>query len=99
MSVRLRTEDHWPHIVDELSRAIVLDATARSAGAFQRAREVQEPETLLRLALAYGSGRMSLRDVSGWAEEQRIARLSSPALFKRLCNAQEWLGDIVAALL
>lgn len=99
MRVRLRTEDHWPHIVDELSRAIDLDASARGTGAFQRAREVQEPETLLRLALAYGSGGMSLRDVSGWAEEQRIATLSSPALFKRLCNAQEWLGDIVAALL
>jgi hypothetical protein len=99
MRARLRTEDHWPHIVDALSRAIDLDASARATGAFQRAREVQEPETLLRLALAYASGGMSLRDVSGWAAEQRIATLSSPALFKRLCKAEEWLGAIVAAML
>lgn len=99
MRAQLRTEDHWPQIVDELSRVIDLDATARTTGAFQRAREVEEPETLLRLALAYASGGMSLRDVSGWAEEQGIARLSGPALFKRLCKAEEWLGDIVAALL
>jgi hypothetical protein len=98
MRARLRTEDHWPHIVDALSRAIDLDASARATGAFQRAREVQEPETLLRLALAYASGGMSLRDVSGWAAEQRIATLSSPALFKRLCKAEEWLGAIVAAM-
>jgi len=99
MSIRLRTEDHWPRIVDELSHVIDLDATARATGAFQRARAVQEAETLLRLALAYGSGGMSLQDVSGWAEEQRIARLSAPALFKRLCHAREWLGSLVAALL
>jgi hypothetical protein len=99
LRVRLRTEDHWPRIADELSRVVDLEASARAAGAFQRAREVRDPETLLRLVLAYGSGGMSLRDVSGWAEEQRIASLSSPALFKRLCNAEGWLGGIVAALL
>jgi hypothetical protein len=99
MRVRLRTEDQWPRIVDELSRAVDLEASAKAVGAFQRAREVRDAETLLRLVLAYGSGGMSLRDVSGWAEEQRIARLSGPALFKRLCNAEEWLGGIVAALL
>jgi hypothetical protein len=99
MRTQLRTEDHWPQIVDQLSRAIDLDASARATGAFQRAREVEEPETLLRLALAYASGGMSLRDVSGWAEEQGIASLSSPALFKRLCNSEVWLSDIAAALL
>lgn len=99
MNRRLRTEDHWPRIIEELSHAIDLEASARATGAFQRAREVEEPETLLRLALAYASGGMSLRDVSGWAREQGIARMSSPALFKRLCGADEWLGDIVAALL
>jgi hypothetical protein len=99
MRGRLRTEDQWPRIVDELSGAVDLEASAKAAGAFQRAREVRDAETLLRLVLAYGSGGMSLRDVSGWAEEQHIARLSSPALFKRLCNAEAWLGGIVAALL
>lgn len=99
MRAQLHTEDHWSYIVDELSRAIDLDGSARATGAFQRARQVQEPETLLRLALAYASGGMSLRDVSGWAAEQQIATLSSPALYKRLCHAQTWLGDIVAALL
>jgi hypothetical protein len=99
MKAQLRTEDHWSQIVEELSRAIDLEASARAAGAFQRAREVEEPETLLRLALAYASDGMSLRDVSAWAKEQGIARMSGPALFKRLCKSDEWLGDIVAALL
>lgn len=98
MRVQLRTEDHWPRIVDELSRVIDLDESARATGAFQRAREVREPESLLRLALAYASG-MSLRDVSAWAEEQGIAKLSNPAVLKRLRKAEEWLGEIVAALL
>lgn len=99
MRAQPRTEDHWPRIADEISRTIDLDASARATGAFQRAREIDEPETLLRVALAYASDGMSLRDVSAWAKEQGIASLSSPALFKRLCRCDDWLGDIVAAQL
>ena len=70
-----------------------------SRGAFTRAREIKNAETLLRLALAYGGLGMSLRETCVWAEAGGIARLSDPSLLARLCKAAPWLGDIAAALI
>jgi Transposase DDE domain len=76
-----------------------VEATARSRGAFTRAREIKNAETLLRLALAYGGLGMSLRETCAWAEASGIVSLSDPSLLERLCKAAPWLGDIVAALI
>ncbi|MDH2342404.1 IS4 family transposase [Bradyrhizobium sp. SSUT77] len=76
-----------------------MEATARSRGAFTRAREIKSAETLLRLALAYGGLGMSLRETCAWAEAGGIVSLSDPSLLERLCKAAPWLGDIVAALI
>jgi hypothetical protein len=76
-----------------------LKATARSRGAFTRAREIKNAETLLRLALAYGGLGMSLRETCAWAEAGGIASLADPSLLERLCKAAPWLGDIVAVLI
>ena len=76
-----------------------MEATARLHGAFTRAREIKDAETLLRLALAYGGLGMSLRETCAWAEAGEIASLRDPSLLNRLCKAAPWLGDIVAALI
>ena len=91
--------DQWAELRSLLPSGFDIEATARSRGAFTRARGVKDAETLLRLGLAYGGCEMSLRECCGWAAATGVAQLSDPALLKRLCKASGWLGDLVAALL
>jgi hypothetical protein len=99
MKIRPEILDHWPEVSAHLPAGFDVEATARSRGAFTRAREIKNAETLLRLALAYGGLGMSLRDTCAWAEAGGLASLSDPSLLERLCKAAPWLGDIVAALI
>ncbi|MER9254513.1 hypothetical protein NKI59_22360 [Mesorhizobium sp. M0598] len=64
-----------------------------------RRRNVADAATLLRLALAYGPGGMSLRSAAAWAGVNDVASLSDVALLKRLRGAADWLGCIAGALL
>ena len=98
MKIRPEILDHWPEVSAHFPAGFDLEATARSRGAFTRAREIKNAATLLRLALAYGGLGMSLRETCAWAEAGGIAKLSDPSLLERLCKAAPWLGDIVAAL-
>lgn len=99
MKIRPEILDHWPEVSARLPAGFDLEATARLRGAFTRAREIKDVETLLRLALAYGGLGMSLRETCAWAEAGEIASLSGPSLLDRLCKAAPWLGDIVVALI
>src|SRR5437762_12243666 len=99
MKIRPEILDHWPEVSARLPAGFDVEATARLCGAFTRAREIKNAETLLRLALAYGGLGMSLRETCAWAEAGGIASLSDPSLLDRLCKAAPWLGDIVAALI
>jgi hypothetical protein len=99
MKIRPETLDHWPEVSACLPAEFDLEATARTRGAFTRAREIKNAETLLRLALAYGGLGMSLRETCAWAEAGGIVSISDPSLLDRLCKAGPWLGDIVAALI
>jgi hypothetical protein len=100
MKIRPEILDHWPELRARLPADFDLEATARSRGAFTRAREIKKAETLLRLALAYGGLGMSLRETCAWAEAGEIvSSLSDPSLIERLCKAAPWLGDILAALI
>jgi hypothetical protein len=99
MKIRPEILDHWPEVSARLPADFDLEATARLRGAFTRAREIKNAETLLRLALAYGGLGMSLRETCAWAEAGGIASLTDPSLLERLCKAAPWLGDIVAALI
>jgi hypothetical protein len=99
MKIRPEILDHWPEVSARFPAGFDLEATARLRGAFTRAREIKNAETLLRLALAYGGLGMSLRETCVWAEAGAIARLSDPSLLARLCKAAPWLGDIAAALI
>src|SRR5689334_19111716 len=91
--------DQWPHIRSALPAGFDLEATARARGAFTRSRGVKDAESLLRLALGYGACGMSLRECSAWAEASDIARLSDPALLKRLSKSADWLRDLLQAML
>jgi hypothetical protein len=99
MKIRPEILDHWPEVSAYFPAGFDLEATARSRGAFTRARVIKNAETLLRLALAYGGLGMSLRETCAWAEAGGIVSLSDPSLLERLCKAAPWLGDIVAALI
>src|SRR5437899_4075818 len=99
MKIRPEILDHWPEVSARFPADFDVEATARSRGAFTRAREIKNAETLLRLALAYGGLGMSLRETCEWAEAGGLANLSDPALLERLCKAAPWLGDVVAALI
>lgn len=92
-------DSHWPALVSVLSGTLDLDLTARQSGALQRRRAVADGATLLRLALAYGPGGLSLRSAAAWAGVQGVASLSDVALMKRLRGAADWLGLVAGALL
>jgi len=85
-------------VVAAISGAIDLEATARSSGALVRRREVRSAEALLRLALAYGPGGLSLRGAAAWAGVGGLADLSDTAVMKRVRNAAAWLGEVAGAL-
>ncbi|WP_066776303.1 IS4 family transposase [Sphingomonas sp. CCH5-D11] len=76
-----------------------LEATAKSTGALRRRRAISDPASLLRLALGYGPGGLSLRGAAAWAELTGLASLSDVAILKRLRGAGDWLARIVGALL
>src|SRR5882757_1031485 len=99
MKINPEILDHWPELSAHFPAGFDVEATARARGAFTRAREIKDAATLLRLALAYGGIGMSLRETCAWAEAGGIASLRDPSLLERLCKAEPWLGDIVAALI
>src|ERR687894_1035331 len=89
----------WPDLVAAVSAAIDLEATARVSGALVRRRAIRNAEMLLRLALAYGPGGLSLRAAAAWAGASGLADLSDTAVMKRLRQAAPWLGEVAGALL
>src|SRR2546423_9486599 len=99
MKIRPEILDHWPEVSARFPAGFDLEATARLRGAFTRAREIKNAETLLRLALAYGGLGMSLRGTCVWAEAGGVNRFSDPSLLARLCQAAPWPGDIAAQLI
>src|SRR5437667_11263163 len=99
MKIRPEILDHWPEVSAHFLANFDLKATARSRGAFTRAREIKDAETRLRLALAYGGCGMSLRETCASAEAGGIASLADPSLLQRLCRAAPWLGDLLAPLI
>jgi len=91
--------DSWPAIVKVVSAVVDLAATARETKAFVRPRKVRSAEDLLRLALMYGAGKLSLRGVSAEATELGVAAISDVAVLNRLRNCGDWLALILDHLL
>jgi hypothetical protein len=99
MQVASSLDWQWPEVVGAVSRAVDLEVTARRSGALVRRREIRSGEQLLRLALAYGPGGLSLRSAAAWAGIAEGASLSDTAVMKRVRGAADWLGEIAGALL
>jgi hypothetical protein len=89
----------WADLVSKVSGVIDLDSSALATRALVRRREIRSGEMLLRLALAYGPGGLSLRGAAAWAGLSGLAEMSDTAVMKRVRNASEWLGQVAGALL
>lgn len=88
----------WQEVVAPLASLMDLDATARTKGALLRRREIESASSLLRLAMAWGPGGLSLRRAAAWAGLSGIADLCDGAVPKRLRKAAdrlEWLVQTV----
>lgn len=88
-------EYEWPYLRTMFPPAEELESSAATYRAIVRKREVSGAEALLRVALAYGYGGLSLRQTAAWAEASGITSLSDVALLKRLRNASDWLGHLL----
>lgn len=99
MGQNLLSDEGWSGLLARLPGGLDLEAGARAAGAFTRARGVRTPQALLRLALVYANTPLSLRATVAWAATAGVAALSDVALLYRLQQLEGWLGDILAALL
>jgi hypothetical protein len=84
----------WSELLSRLPAGIDLAATARETKAFVRARGVPDAASLLRLALAYGAGGLSLRTTAAWARQAGVAEVSDVSLLDRLRNAADWLEQL-----
>jgi hypothetical protein len=89
----------WSSIVSRLSAVADLEATARSFGALQRVRKVRRAEDLLRLALMYGPGHLSLRSTAALAGDAAIVSLSDKGVLGRLRKMGDWLEHLLQCLL
>jgi len=99
MGQNLLSDRGWSGLLAGLPDGLDLESGARAAGAFMRARGVRTPQALLRLALVYANTPLSLRATAAWAAAAGVAVLSDVALLYRLQRLEDWLGDILAALL
>lgn len=75
------------------------EALARSCGALRRARQVRDPETLLRLILLHAGGGLSLRQAVVRARVAGLATISDVALLKRLRASEGWLSALTVRML
>jgi hypothetical protein len=72
---------------------------ARTSGALRRARQVSDPDTLLRLIFLHVATGLSLRQAVVRAERAGLAKLSDVALLKRLRLAGPWLQVLAKTML
>jgi hypothetical protein len=91
--------DRIAEVLARLPRGLDLDLLARETGAIQRPRELRCGSDLLRLALAWGPGGMSLAQTAAWANALGFVHFTDEALIVRLHNSVAFLQGITQALL
>jgi hypothetical protein len=94
----LLTKD-WSSVVTRLGGVASLNASARTAKAFLRPREIRSAEDLLRLVLAYCLGERGLRATAAWAAAVGLVDISNPAVLYRLRQCADWLTLLIGHLL
>ncbi len=90
---------NWEDLVQYMPSSVALEASARSAGALIRRREVKSAADLLRLVLGYAVCDWSLRLLGVCCELWGLGHLSKVALRKRLQHCTRWLGILIVAIL
>src|SRR3954467_2149778 len=91
--------DQFDELLHRLPAGLDLDQLARQTKAIQRKRALTSGPDLLRLALARGPGGLSLSEAAAWATMLGLARMSDPAVKKRLDKAVAFLDAVMASLL
>lgn len=79
--------------------AEILEETAFTCKALVRKREVKRATDLLRMVLAYAVCDWSLRFIGMWCVLLGIGCLSDVAVYHRLQNCNQWLGQLIGLLL
>jgi len=91
--------DQFDALLRQLPTHLDLDRLARETKAIERKRELTDGRHLLRMALARGPGGLSLSQTAAWATMLGLARMSDPAVKKRLDKAVEFLDAVMACQL
>jgi hypothetical protein len=91
--------DQFDSLLHQLPGTVDLDQIARQTKAIERQREIGSGADLLRLALARGPGGLSLSETAAWATMLGLAKMSDPAVKKRLDKAVEFLDAVMACQL
>ena len=91
--------DQFDDVLRQLPAHLDLDRLARETKAIERKRELTGGPHLLRMALARGPGGLSLSQTAAWASMLGLARMSDPAVKKRLDKAVEFLDAVMACQL
>jgi hypothetical protein len=91
--------DRIPEVLARLPPSLDLELLARETKAIQRPRKLRSGADLLRLALAWGPGGMSLQEAAAWAGVLGFVHFTDEALIVRLHNSVGFLEGITQALL
>jgi len=91
--------DRIPDVLARLPPSLDLDQLARETKAIQRPRKLRKAADLLRLALAWGPGGLSLKEAAAWAGVVGFVDFTDEALIVRLHNSVGFLEGITQALL
>jgi hypothetical protein len=97
MTPSLTFQNEWQQILALLPEE--RETAAREHQALLRKRQIQDADTLLRLAFVYAWGDLSLRSTVAWAQQAGVATLSDVALLERLQKAHTFLGWLLAQTL
>jgi hypothetical protein len=89
----------WSSIIARISEVADLEATARAFGAIKRVRKLKWAEDVLRLALMYGPGQLSLRTTAALAGQADLVDLSDKGVLGRLRTMGDWLQHLLQRLL
>ncbi len=99
MSKRTLDLTDWPSIVRRMNEVADLEVTARRFGALQRVRKIRHAADLLRLAMMYGPGLLSLRGTAAVAADGDVVSLSDKGVLGRLRKLGDWLEHLLQCLL
>ena len=91
--------DQFADLLARLPPGLDLTELARETKAIQRPRELRCGADLLRLALAWGPGGMSLQQTAAWADALGFVHFTDEALFARLHNSVPFLQAMTRVLL